>query len=200
VTAFTEVPVLEGRIARLEPLGPEHAEDLARAVTVGELWRKWAARIPAPEEMGAEIERRRARAGEGALVPWAICRADTGEAVGMTTYLNLDEPNLRLEIGSTWLGRAAHGTGVNADAKLLQLTRAFDVLRCNAVELRTHLHNRQSRAAIERLGAKQDGVLRDHQVWKDGSLRDTVVYSILRAEWPAVRSGLQERVRAVRPE
>ena len=118
----------------------------------------------------------------------------------MTTYLNLDEPNRRLEIGSTWLGVAAQGSGVNADAKLLQLTRAFDVLGCNAVEFRTHWHNRQSRAAIERLGAKQDGVLRSHQVWKDGSLRDTVVYSILSTEWPAVRGGLQERVSLARPE
>ncbi len=197
MTAFSDVPVLEGRLVRLEPLGPQHADDLARAVAVDELWRKWTTRIPSPEEMAADIDRRRALAAEGLLVPWAVCRAATGEAVGMTTYLNLDEPNRRLEIGSTWLGRAVQGTGVNAEAKLLQLTRAFEVLGCNAVEFRTHFHNRQSRAAIERLGAKQDGILRDHQVWRDGSLRDTVVYSIVASEWPAVRSGLQDRLRAV---
>ena len=198
MSGFADTPVLEGRLARLEPLGPEHAADLARAVAEGDLWRKWAARIPSPDEMAEDIARRRAQAAEGALVPWAVCRATTGEAVGMTTFLHLDEVNRRLEIGSTWLGRAVQGTGINADAKLLQLTRAFDVLRCNAVEFRTHWHNRQSRAALERLGAKQDGVLRSHQVWKDGSLRDTVVYSILAIEWPAVRSGLEERVAAVR--
>jgi RimJ/RimL family protein N-acetyltransferase len=200
MSAFTEVPLLEGRVVRLEPLEPRHAADLARAVAVDDLWRKWTTRIPAPEEMAGDIDRRRALAAEGRLVPWAVCLAGTGEAVGMTTYLNIDEPNRRLEIGSTWLGRAAQGTGVNPEAKLLQLARAFDDLGCVAVEFRTHFHNRQSRAAIERLGAKQDGVLRSHQIWRDGSLRDTVVYSILAAEWPAVRMGLEERMRAARPE
>lgn len=192
--------MLEGRLVRLEPLGPQHVDDLARAVAVGELWRKWTTRIPAPNAMAADIDRRTALAAEGLLVPWAVCRASAGEAVGVTTYLNLDESNRRLEIGSTWLGRAVQGTGVNAEAKLLQLTRAFDVLGCIAVEFRTHFHNRQSRAAIERLGAKQDGILRSHQVWRDGSLRDTVVYSITAAEWPAVRMGLVERLRTARPE
>jgi RimJ/RimL family protein N-acetyltransferase len=197
MSAFTEVPVLEGRITRLEPLAPRHAPDLADAV--GDLSRKWTTLIPAPEGMAAEIERRRGLAERGLVVPWAICLADTGRAVGMTTYLHLDEPNRRLEIGSTWLGPGAQRTGVNADAKLQQLTRAFEVLGCNAVEFRTHWHNRQSRRAIERLGARQDGVLRNHQVWKDGTLRDTVVYSILAAEWPAVRMGLQDRVDSARP-
>ena len=194
MTAFTDVPVLEGRLARLEPLGPEHAADLARAVAEGDLWRKWAARIPSPDEMAEDIERRRAQAAEGALVPWAVCRATTGEAVGMTTFLHLDEVNRRLEIGSTWLGRAVQGTGINADAKLLQLIRAFDVLRCNAVEFRTHWHNLQSRTAIARLGAKQDGVLRNHRRMPDGSLRDTVVFSIIDSEWAAVRNGLRHRL------
>jgi RimJ/RimL family protein N-acetyltransferase len=196
-TAFTDVPVLEGRVARLEPLAAAHAGDLAAAV--GDLSQKWTTLIPAPDGMAAEIERRRGLAEQGLIVPWAICLADGGRAVGMTTYLHLDEENRRLEIGSTWIGRAVQGTGVNPDAKLLQLTRVFDVLGCNAVEFRTHFHNRQSRAAIEGLGAKQDGVLRSHQIWRDGSLRDTVVYSILAAEWPAVRMGLQDRVRAARP-
>lgn len=193
MSAFFEVPVLNGRLVRLEPLAPEHAEDLARAV--GDLHLKWTARIPAPSEMPDEIERRLAAAAEGRLVPWAVCLAATGEAVGMTTYLNVDAGNRRLEIGSTWLGTAVQGTAVNPEAKLLQLTRAFEVLACIAVEFRTHFENRQSRAAIERLGARQDGVLRSHQLWRDGTLRDTVVYSIVAAEWPAVRLGLQERLR-----
>ena len=196
--AFTEVPVLEGRLVRLEPLAPAHADDLARAV--GDLHRKWTTRIPAPGDMAAEIDRRRAAGAEGRVVPWAVCLAATGEAVGMTTYLNIDAGNRRLEIGSTWLGPAVHRTGVNPEAKLLQLTRAFEALGCVAVEFRTHFHNRQSRRAIEALGAKQDGILRSHQVWRDGTLRDTVVYSIVAAEWPAVRLGLQERLRGVAAE
>ena len=112
----------------------------------------------------------------------------------MTTYMNIDEENRRLEIGSTWLAASAQGTKVNPEAKLLQLSRAFDELDCIAVEFRTHWHNRQSRRAIASLGAKQDGVLRNNLIWRDGTLRDTVVFSIVRDEWPAVRSGLRARL------
>ena len=180
---------------RLEPIGPQHAEDLAKAVAVDDLWEKWTTRIPHPTEVAKDIESRLEKRARGEMVPWATVLVETGEAVGATSYCNLDPPNLRLEIGHTWLGRQVQRSRVNSEAKLLQLTRAFDVLGCNAVELRTHWHNQQSRAAIERLGAKQDGVLRNHQVWRDGTLRDTVVYSITAAEWPAVRLGLQERLR-----
>ncbi len=162
----------------------------------GEVWRKWTTRIPSPEEVPAEIEARLAAQAAGRIVPWAIV-AD-GRAVGMTTYWAIDDANRRLEIGATWLGASAQGTGINAEAKLLLLTRAFEVLDCIAVEFRTHFHNRQSRAAIERLGAKQDGVLRSHQIGREGTLRDTVVYSILAAEWPTVRLGLLERLQAGR--
>jgi RimJ/RimL family protein N-acetyltransferase len=186
--------VLTGSRVRLEPLEARHADDLAVASADGDVWRKWTTRIPTPDEVPSEIERRLAAHRAGAVVPWAVVAA--GRAVGMTTYLNIDETNRRLEIGSTWLGASAQGTRVNAESKLLLLTRAFDALGCIAVEFRTHWHNRQSRAAIERLGAKCDGVLRNHQVWRDGSLRDTVVYSITAAEWPAVRLGLQERLSA----
>jgi RimJ/RimL family protein N-acetyltransferase len=113
----------------------------------------------------------------------------------MTTFMNIDAPNRRVEIGSTWIGSAAQGTGVNPAAKLLLLSRAFDELECIAVEFRTHWHNHQSRAAIARLGAKQDGVLRNHSVWTDGSLRDTVVFSIIDREWPAARTALEQRLR-----
>jgi RimJ/RimL family protein N-acetyltransferase len=193
---FLDVPVLTGRWVRLEPIGQEHADDLAKAVAVDDLWQKWTTRVPAPEDVPADIEARLAKQARGEMVPWATCRADTGEAVGATSYCNLDPANLRLEIGHTWIGKQAQRSQVNAEAKLLQLTRAFEVLGCNAVEFRTHWHNRQSRAAIERLGAKQDGVLRNHQVWRDGTLRDTVVYSITASEWPAVRLGLENRLRS----
>ncbi|WP_062527773.1 GNAT family N-acetyltransferase [Demequina rhizosphaerae] len=192
--AFHDTPVLEHALARLEPLSPAHRDDLAAAVVPGELWRTWYTRIPSPDGMAAEIEARLASQREGRVAPWAIVDAATGRAVGMTTYLNLDEVNGRLEIGSTWMGREAQGTGINPAAKLLLLSRAFDDLGCIAVEFRTHWHNHQSRAAIARLGARQDGVLRQHQRWHDGTLRDTVVFSILDREWPAVRSGLEARI------
>jgi RimJ/RimL family protein N-acetyltransferase len=148
--------------------------------------------------MSATIEKRRAAHAEGAMVPWAIIDAATDRAVGMTSYLNIEPANRRLEIGSTWLGLGAQGTKINAAAKLLLLGRAFDDLCCGAVEFRAHWHNRQSRAAIEKLGAKQDGVLRNHTVFENGTVRDTVVYSIIDGEWPTVKYGLQERLNSPR--
>ena len=187
-------PILRNEVVTLEPLSPSHIDDLAAAVRDGELWKAWYALIAAPEEWPTEVERRIEQQRTGQAAPWAIRRNDTGAVCGLTTYLNPAPEHRRLEIGSTWLARSAQGTRVNPAAKLLLLTRAFETLGCNVVELRTHWHNHQSRAAIARLGAKQDGVLRNHQVWKDGSLRDTVVFSIVATEWPAVRSGLQHRL------
>lgn len=187
-------PILRNEVVTLEPLSPSHVDDLAAAVRDGELWKAWYALIAAPEEWPTEVERRIEQQRTGQAAPWAIRRNDTGAVCGLTTYLNPAPEHRRMEIGSTWLARSAQGTRVNPAAKLLLLTRAFETLGCNVVELRTHWHNHQSRAAIARLGAKQDGVLRNHQVWKDGSLRDTVVFSIVATEWPAVRSGLQCRL------
>jgi RimJ/RimL family protein N-acetyltransferase len=188
-----DVPLLESAEVRLEPLEHRHLADLQAAAADGEVWRKWTTSIPSPERMAEEIERRRAGQEAGLVVPWATCLPD-GRAVGMTTFLSIDEASRRLEIGATWLAASVQGTAVNPAAKLLQLTRAFDVLGCIAVEFRTHWHNRQSRAALERLGAKQDGVLRNHRILPDGSYRDTVVYSIVEAEWSAVRRGLEARL------
>lgn len=185
--------LLVGEHVRLEPLHPDHAGGLALAAADGEGWRKWTTTVPRPEDVPAEIERRLGLHADGAMVPWATCLPN-GTPVGMTTYLNLDAVNRRLEIGFTWLAVSMQRTAVNPEAKLLQLTRAFDELDGIAVEFRTHWHNRQSRRAIEALGAKQDGVLRNHVVWRDGTLRDTVVYSIVRDEWPGVRSGLLARL------
>jgi RimJ/RimL family protein N-acetyltransferase len=128
------------------------------------------------------------------MLPFTVRRTDTGAAVGMTTYMNIEADVPRLEIGSTWTAASAQRTGVNAESKLLLLTHAFEVLGCLAVEFRTHWHNLQSRTAIARLGAKQDGVLRNHRRLPDGSLRDTVVFSITDTEWPAVRNGLRHRL------
>jgi len=192
--AFAETPTLAAARVRLEPLSHAHAPDLAIASGAGNLWEKaWYTTIPAPDAVDQEIDRRLALQASGLMAPWAVIDTATGAAVGMTTYMNIDEPNRRLEIGSTWLGLAAHGTGINPAAKMLLLSRAFDDLKCIAVEFRTHAANEQSRAAIARLGARQDGILRQHQIWRDGTLRDSVVFSILDTEWPSVRAGLLAR-------
>ena len=193
---FAQTPVLENAWVRLEPLAVTHSEQLAAAVSVGDLWKTWYTSVPTPDGMGAAINRRLELQAEGKMAPWAVISRASGLAVGMTTYMNIDASNRRVEIGSTWLGRDAQGTAVNPAAKLLLLARAFDDLRCIAVEFRTHWHNAQSRAAIARLGAKQDGVLRNHQLWRNGTLRDTVVFSIIDTEWPAVRLGLEARLDA----
>jgi RimJ/RimL family protein N-acetyltransferase len=194
IMSFADVPVLKNDWVVLEPLSNDHLDGLAEAVKVDQLWRTWYTNIPAPEEMAAEITRRQELQAEGLMAPWAVVDPATGRAVGMTTFMNLEPENRRLEIGSTWLGRSAQGTGINPAAKLLLLQRAFGDLDCIAVEFRTHWHNQQSRAAIARLGAKQDGVLRNHKIIKGGTVRDTVVFSIIDREWPTVRYGLQQRL------
>jgi RimJ/RimL family protein N-acetyltransferase len=189
---LTDPVVLENDVVRLEPLSHEHADDLARA-THG-LDHAWYTSVPTPETVGSVIDQRFAWRDAGTMNPWAVRRLDTGEIVGMTTFCNIDQPNRHVEIGYTWLGIAAQRTAINTAAKLLLLTHAFEACDAIAVEFRTHWHNRQSRAAIARLGAKQDGVLRNHLLGPDGSLRDTVVFSILPPEWPAVRLGLVHRL------
>lgn len=183
---------LENTFVRLEPLAPRHADDLA--VAAAGLEHTWYTSVPAPEEIEADIAQRLAWRDQGTMNPWAIRRLDTGRVIGETTFCNIDQPNRHVEIGHTWIGVDAQGTAVNPAAKILLLAHAFEECDAIAVELRTHWHNRQSRAAIERLGAKRDGVLRNHRLGPDGTLRDTVSYSILPHEWPAVRRGLQERL------
>lgn len=191
---FGTVPTLVGSKITLEPLSTEHASELSGAAEgLGQLW---YTHIPTPQGLPAEIERRLALLDAGSMLPFTIRRNDTGDAVGMTTFMNLDAANRRLEIGSTWLTPSAQRTGINTEAKLLLLGHAFEVLDCIAVEFRTHWHNLQSRRAIAELGAKQDGVLRSHSIGTDGALRDTVVFSIIASEWPTVQLGLRERLAA----
>jgi len=185
--------ILENEHVRLEPLSFDHAADLAEAA-VG-LDHAWYTSVPTPDSIETDIRERLALRDGGAYNPWAVRRLDTDRVAGMTTYLNIDQANRHVEIGATWLAVSAQRTAVNTAAKLLLLGHAFEECDAIAVELRTHWHNRQSREAIARLGAKQDGVLRNHRLGPDGTLRDTVVFSILPAEWPAVRLGLQERLR-----
>ncbi len=196
---WPEAVALQGAHARLEPLSRAHADALGDAVRDGELWRLWYTAIPTPEGMDAEIDRRLALRESGSMLPFAVVDLATGRPVGMTTYMNIDAVAPRLEIGSTWYGRSVQRSPVNTECKALLLRHAFETLGCIAVEFRTHVFNRASRNAIERLGAKLDGVLRNHARAGDGTLRDTCVYSIIAGEWPAVASNLRwqmERPRA----
>ena len=184
------VTLRSGRVT-LEPLERRHVADLAEAVKDGELWRLWYTSVPPPEGMRAEIDRRLGLQAAGSMLPFAVIDTPPGEAVGMTTYMNIDAANRRVEIGSTWYRKAVQRSDLNTRCKLLLLGHAFEALGCIAVELRTHFFNRQSRAGIERLGAKLDGILRSHQVAPNGTLRDTCVYSIIGAEWPAAKAHLE---------
>jgi RimJ/RimL family protein N-acetyltransferase len=183
---------LQNAFVRLEPLSLAHSDELADA-TVG-LEHAWYTSVPSADGVVAEIEQRLAWQDEGSMNPWAVRRLDTGRAIGMTTFCNIDQPNRHVEIGHTWIAVDAQRTAVNTASKLLLLGHAFERCDAIAVEFRTHWHNLQSRAAIARLGAKQDGVLRNHRIGPEGTLRDTVVFSILPHEWSAVRLGLESRL------
>lgn len=194
---ITTVP-LAGRLVSLEPLSQDHCAGLQDAVCDGRLWELWYTSIPEPVGMATEIDRRLGLRESGSMIPYATRRIADGAVIGMTTFMNVDHAIPRLEIGSTWNAASASGTGTNAESKLLMMTQAFEAWGVAAVEFRTDWMNMQSRAAIERLGAKQDGVLRQ-QAQRHGYVRDTVVYSVVAAEWPAVKKGLEFRVeRALR--
>jgi RimJ/RimL family protein N-acetyltransferase len=160
----------------------------------GELWTLWYTKIPTPEGLRPEIDRRLELQTQGSMIAFAVIEESTREAVGMTTFMNIDPVNRRVEIGSTWYRKRVQRSPLNTECKLLLLTHAFERLNCIAVEFRTHFFNMQSRAAIERLGAKLDGVLRQHQFASNGTLRDTCVYSILDREWPTVKAHLTHRL------
>ena len=194
------VVTLEGALVRLEPLAVEHAAELVAAARDGELWRLWYTSVPEPESMRQEIERRLGLLACGTMIPFSVVERASGRVVGMTTYMNIDRVNRRVEIGSTWYARRVQRTGLNTEAKLLLLAHAFEQLGCVAVEFRTHWMNQQSRRAIERLGAKLDGVLRSHSMARNGTLRDTCVYSVIAGEWPAVKAHLEGLLRRTEDE
>jgi len=187
--AWPEPVTLTAPHATLRPLAPEHLDALCDATRDGELWRLWYTAVPSPAGMAAEIERRLALQAAGSMLPFTVFD-QAGRVVGMTTYMNIDARNRRLEIGSTWTALGAQRGALNTQCKRLLLAHAFETLDCIAVEFRTHRLNAQSRRAIERLGAQLDGMLRAHQIAADGTVRDTAVYSITAAEWPAVKSHL----------
>nr|WP_246396032.1 GNAT family protein [Gluconacetobacter tumulisoli] len=182
---------LTGRHVQLVPLSPAHHDGLVEAVRDGSLWTLWYTSIPDPDGMAAEIARRLRLADEGRMLPFTVISLPDRRIAGMTTFMNIDVAGPRVEIGSTWYARAVQRTALNTEAKLLLLGHAFDDLDCLAVELRTHVLNQRSRRAIERIGARLDGILRRHTRTQDGTVRDTCVYSITAPEWPAVRSHLR---------
>ena len=193
---------LSAQHVQLVPLSPAHHDDLVEAVRDGELWNHWYTAIPRPEGMAAEITRRLDLQAKGSMCPFAVIHPASGKAVGMTTYMNIDRANRRVEIGSTWYRQSVQRSPLNTQAKRLLLAHAFEQLNCIAVEFRTHFFNQQSRRAIERLGAKLDGVLRSHQITPHplapGALRDTCVYSIVASEWPNVKTHLDYQLARVR--
>jgi RimJ/RimL family protein N-acetyltransferase len=185
---------LRGRHAWLTPLRPAHALGLAEAVKDGELWNLWYTNIASPETMAEDVASRLARREAGQCMPFVVLEPVGAAPVGMTNYWNIDAPNRRVEIGGTWYRRGVQRSALNSECKRMLLAHAFETLDCIAVEFRTHFFNHQSRRAIERLGAKLDGVLRNHSLSRDGLLRDTCVYSILQSEWPTVRRHLDFRL------
>ena len=201
---------LRGANVSLVPLAHAHRDELIEAVKDGELWNLWYTFVPPPDRMEAEIERRLGLQAAGAMLPFAVIegridagsgdRGDRGKAVGMTTYMNVDAVNRRVEIGSTWYRARVQRSSLNTECKRLLLGHAFETLECIAVEFRTHFFNHQSRRAIERLGAKLDGILRNHQLASNGTLRDTCVYSITMAEWPTVKAHLDWQLQKPRGE
>lgn len=194
---------LRGKYVTLEPLSEDHHDGLVQAASDGELWNLWYTSVPRPEQMGAEIQRRLTMQEQGSMVPFTTrlndrVTGEPGKIIGMSTYCDIDLELPRLEIGYTWNAASVQGTGTNPDSKRLLLGHAFETLNCVAVEFCTHWMNMQSREAIARLGAKQDGILRANARMANGSLRDTVVFSIIASEWPQVRSGLDFRLAKVR--
>ena len=191
---FVEPVLLTGALVMLEPLEERHHDALVDAARDGQLWNLSYTGVPAPDQMAGKIATCLSLQAEGLLVPFTVRSRADGRVIGQTTYCNIEEGHRRLEIGGTWNAQSTHRTGTNTESKLLLLGHAFERLDCIAVELRTHWLNHQSRQAIERLGAKQDGVLRSHRIMPDGTLRDTVVYSILGHEWPAIGNELKRRL------
>jgi N-acetyltransferase len=188
---FIEPVTLTGVHTSIEPLGREHEQALEHAAADGELWRLWYTSVAPPGKMGDYIATALDTRERLEAMPFVVREKASGEIVGCTRYFNVDAANRRLEIGHTWYAKRVQRGPINTECKLLLLTHAFEKLQCIAVEFRTHWFNHASRTAIARLGAKQDGVLRNHQLSADGSKRDTVVFSIIDGEWPAVKRHLR---------
>ena len=190
-TRWIEPITISGSHAMLEPLSLDHLAGMIEAVKDEELWNLWFTSIPSPETAEAYIKTALDMRENAGAMPFIVREKGTGKIIGCTRYFNVDESNQRLEIGYTWYSESYQRTGLNTECKYLLLTHAFEKLDAIAVEFRTHWHNLKSRTAIARLGAKQDGVLRNHQRSADGVYRDTVVFSIINLEWPVVKKSME---------
>ncbi|MEZ9234574.1 GNAT family N-acetyltransferase [Shewanella sp. 10N.286.52.A9] len=186
--------VLTGDHVILEPLSIDHVAALSLASADGNLWELWFTSVPHPDEMKAYVEKALQQEKQGESLAFVVRDKTSGEIIGCTRICHWDQPNRRLEIGYTWYAKRAQRTSANTESKLLLLDYAFNTLDVMAVEFRTHWHNQASRQAIMRLGAKQDGVLRNHKILKDGTVRDMVVYSIIDTEWTTVQKHLKHRL------
>lgn len=190
--------VLEGAHVRLEPLSLSHHAALCAIGLVPELWRWIPMPIKTPEDMRRYLETALKWQAEGTALPFATLEKASGKVVGSTRYACIERTHRRLEIGWTWVAPDWQRTAVNTEAKYLMLRHAFETLGCLRVELKTNSLNEKSRKAIERIGAKQEGVLRNHMVNQDGSLRHTVYYSVIASEWPEVKSRLEKKLTTCR--
>ncbi len=191
---FTELPALSGSLIELKPLTLNDETAIAEAVTDGELWNLWYTSVPSPQKAHSYVSQALTEANNGQSLPFAIFDKSSNQLIGCSRYCNIDWVTPRLEIGYTWLSQSYHGRGYNTELKLLMLQFAFEQLKVVAVEFRTHWHNQRSRRAIAALGAKKDGVLRQHKRTEGSQLRDTVVFSILDSEWPTVKLGLTHKL------
>ena len=186
---------LEGHGVRLEPLGESHVEGLVAAAHDGRLWELWFTSVPEPAQGGAYVAAALKGQGEGSMLPWAVRELRTDAIVGSTRYHDIVAAADRVEIGYTWYAKRVQRTHVNTACKVLLLGHAFETLKCKVVGLRTDNFNFASQRAIEALGAKKDGVIRHHWPRRDGTVRDTVMYSVLATEWPDVKRHLQDRLK-----
>ena len=182
---------LESENIKLTPLTMEHADALVNAANDGELWKLWFTSVPSAEIIDDYITTALEQKAKGLSLPFVVIDKASGEVIGSTRFCNADLLNQRVEIGYTWYSKSYQKTSCNTECKLLLLTHAFESLEAIAVEFRTNWHNQASRSAITRLGAKQDGVLRNHQKMPNGGYRDTVVFSIINTEWPSVKVNLK---------
>lgn len=186
---------LAGQHALLVPLTQDHLNGLANAASDGQLWELFFTSVPAPDSMTIWFDNAMEQQEKGLAIPFTVFDQTLNKIIGSTRYCNIDNANKRLEIGYTWYAQSYQRSAINTECKLLLLTHAFEVLECNAVEFRTDWFNQRSQKAIERLGAKRDGVLRSHMILPDGRVRDTVVYSILKHEWPGVKANLEFKLK-----
>lgn len=193
-TPWLNETTLNGKLVTLAPLQRAHANALLEAAADGELWNLWYTSIPCIKTIDAYLDQAFKDQNDGRALLFAVIDKATQKIIGSTRYCNADTLNQRVEIGYTWYAKSHQRTGINTECKYLLLSHAFEALNAIAVEFRTHWHNQASRAAIARLGAKQDGVLRNHQKNAEGIYRDTVVFSIIDQEWPCVKKNLEHRM------